>query len=587
MSETNYWDRWALRNSSRRKALLSAGAGAAGVAALAAFGCGDDAKKESGGGTPGGGSTPGGGGSSPAAAPTLPDHPLYKGLPGGKRGGKYVFAQSDAPVGADPHSYEVPGTHSMVQPVYNGLFFLWPQDPVRPTIMGELVEKWEQPSNTEMVLHLRKGVRFHDIDPVNGREFTSDDVVFNIKRMQDQRPENRLRGMYTPISAVEPIDKHTVRLKLSEPFAPLLTNLANTWAAMVAKELVDKGDIDRKAIGTGGFILDRWERGVSVAWKRNPNYWKAGLPFFDSMEMQVISDRALREAKYLAKEVDNGAINLVGTNEDTIKKQKDEITQKVGGTFRELNNSFVAIIHVYFNIPQKPFDDPRVRKAFQAAIAYDQVIKLFAGRAIRTGPISSGNLPWALPEADLPKFDPAEAKQLLTAAGFPDGLTTETWVSSEYSGAAFAPLVAGLLKPHGINVGIKQLENAQWISEVYRGQGKYPMTSHADATFDDPDRILYEYFHSKGAANHTNLKDPKMDELAAKQRRELDTKVRQDLVREAQKYILEQGYDVPIVSPGSILAIPPWLTSIDIRTGISDSYRVRDLMHVNGGPRAS
>lgn len=583
MSDTNYWESWALRRASRRKALVGVGVGAFGITALASVGCGGDKNVAKEGG---GGGSPQGGGGSPTPL-TLPDHPLYKGLPGGKRGGRYVFAQSDAPVGADPHSYEVPGTHSMVQPVYNGLFMQWPEDPTRPTVMGELVEKWEQPSDTEVVLHLRKGVRFQDIDPVNGREFVADDVAFNIKRMQEKRPENRLRGMFTSVSAVEPIDKHTVRLKLGEPFAPLLTNLANTWASMVSKELVEKGDIDRKAIGTGGFVLGRWERGVSVEWKRNPNYWKAGLPFFDSMEMQVISDRALREAKYLAKEIDNGAINIVGTNEETIKKQKDEITQKVGGTFRELNSSFVAIIHVYFNIPQKPFDDLRVRKAFQHAIAYDQVIKLFAGRAIRTGPISSGNPPWGLQEADLPKFDPAQAKQLLAAAGFADGLNTETWVSTEYSGTAFAPLVAGLLKPLGINVGIKTLENAQWISEVYRGQGKYPMTSHADATFDDPDRILYEYFHSQGAANHTNLKDPKMDELAVKQRRELDTKVRQDLVRQAQLYILEQAYDVPIVSPGSIAAIPPWMASLDIRTGISDAYRIRDLQHINGGPRAS
>ena len=580
MSKTGYWQSWSDRRPSRRTVMGSAGLGAAGLSALALVGCGDDDNKKKSVGSSGDVR-------QPVNAPALPDHPLYKGLAGGKRGGRYVFFQSDAPVGADPHAYEVPGTHSLVQPVYNGLFFLWPQDPLNPELKGELVEKWEQPSNTEVLLHLRKGVKFQAIDPVNGREFVADDVIFNIKRMQDPRPENRLRGMYTPIESMEATDRYTVKLKLSTPFAALFPNLAFTWASMIPQEIVDKGIVDKKPIGTGGFILDKWERGISANWKRNPEYWKTGLPFVDEMEMQVIPDRALREAKYLAKDLDNGAINVLGTTAETIKKQKDEITDKVGGTFRELNSSFVAIIHVYFNVLQKPFDDPRVRKAFQNAISYDQVIKLFAGLAKRTGPISSGNASWALPEADLPPFDPAKAKQLLAAAGFESGLKTETWVSSEYSGLAFAPLVAGLLKPLGIDVAIKQLENAQWITEVYRGQGKYPMTSHADATFDDPDRILYEYFHSKGAANHTNIKDPKLDEFAVKQRQELDLKSRQAIVRDAQRYILDQGYDVPIVTPGSIAAIPPWMNTLDIRTGISDTYRIRDLIWVSGGPRSA
>jgi peptide/nickel transport system substrate-binding protein len=579
-----YWERWNKRRASRRQLLGAGGLGIAGLATAALVGCGDDDSGGKGGGEPTKAT-----GATAVVAAALPDHEFYKGIAPVRRGGKFTWAQSDDPVGGDPHSHEEPGTQALTQPVYNELFMPYENKPGEQTIMGELVEKWEQVSPTEVVLHLRPGVKFQNVDPVNGREFVASDVAFNINRWKETRPENRLRGMFDSIASVETPDNYTAKLKLSEPYAPLFNHLGFTWAAIIPKELVDKGVVERKPVGTGPFILDKWERGVGATWKRNPAYWKPNLPNLDALEMLVIADRAVREAKFLAKETDAEGVNILGDKETTIQSNMQNLRDKVGvKEFWEQQGAFGSTLKFYMNVAHKPFDDPRVRQALSAAFPYETMIASFAaGRGLRSGPESSGNTKWAMREADLPKFDAAKAKQLLSAAGI-DTLKSEMWVSPQYSGSTLAPIVAGLLKQSiGAEIAIKSLENAQWISDVYRAAADYPCTTHGDWSFDDPDRTLREYFHSKGSAAHYNIKDTKLDEMLDKQRKELSEPARITQVQDIQKYIMEQGYVQIFFTIGSITALAPWVTSRFFRGGNVNSYRIRDIASVaETSPRA-
>ncbi|MCL4242632.1 MAG: ABC transporter substrate-binding protein [Dehalococcoidia bacterium] len=590
-ADDNYWERWHRRTARRRGFLQLSGMTAVGAAALAAVGCGDDDANEDVTPTTAGGGATTTSGPGDTASP-LPDHPFYKGLAGGKRGGKYVFALSEDVIGADPHSHEEPSSLIAGMPSYNHLFFPWVEGPpTQVEVLGELVEEWEQPSDTELILHLRKGVTFQDVAPLNGRPFTSKDVEYNMQRMRDTtRPENRLRGMFDVIESTEAQDDYTVRMKLSQPFAPLFSNLAFTWAAMVAREVVEAGNIEKTPIGTGPFILDKWDRGIALYWKRNPNYWKPGLPLFDEVEGQIIRDRAVRDAKLLAKEHDVGSVQVLGSSKETIEKQMAEVRDKISGvTFVETPGAVTSMLKTYTNLAVKPFDDPRVRQAITFAMPYDQMIQTyFGGRAMRTGPSSSANIPWAMRSEDLPPTDIAKAKQLLQAAGYADGFKTEAWVSpaGSYGGAILGPIVAGLLKKAlGIEIELKQLQDAEWLAEVYRGKGAYPMTAQVDWSFDDPDRTLREYYSSKGSAQHQNINDAELDAMLEKQRAELDTKARQVLIQDIQKHIIDNGYMTPLLTQGSIGVRPPWTHIPDIRTGNSNAYRVRDIGYLDGGPR--
>jgi len=148
-----------------------------------------------------------------------------------------------------------------------------PDYPLEPA----LATGWEiSPDQLTFTFHLRHGVRWQNRPPVNGRELTADDVKFTYDRFLTEKG-NPLRFMLDPVDRVEVVDRYTVRFRLKEPFVWLLHMLANptgTW--IVAREVVEKfGDLRRAeaAIGTGAFILERYEPNVKTVFKRNPDYF--------------------------------------------------------------------------------------------------------------------------------------------------------------------------------------------------------------------------------------------------------------------------------------------------------------------------
>ncbi len=119
---------------------------------------------------------------------------------------------------------------------------------------GDLAESWTQPSETTYVFKLRRGVRWHNKPPVNGRELTADDVVYSVERFLTVKG-NANAYMLKSVARVEPVDRYTVKFTLKEPFVWFLDMLANPVAVgIIAREVVDKyGDLRKPeaVIGTG------------------------------------------------------------------------------------------------------------------------------------------------------------------------------------------------------------------------------------------------------------------------------------------------------------------------------------------------
>ncbi len=113
-------------------------------------------------------------------------------------------------------------THSRLRPPQGG--------PARRAgdapLEGDLAESWTQPNETTYVFKLRRGVRWHNKPPVNGRELTADDVVYSIERFINGQGQLQPRYMLTSVDQVEALDSYTVRFTLKEPFAWFLDMLA-------------------------------------------------------------------------------------------------------------------------------------------------------------------------------------------------------------------------------------------------------------------------------------------------------------------------------------------------------------------------
>ncbi len=556
MSE--YWERFNQKRVTRRRALATGAAGAAGVAAIAAVGCGDD-DDDSNGGTPGGGTGTSTAGRTPPA-----------GYEGARYGGKLLYGINDPPQTLDFHAHDSPGGHIAASPAYNGLLRR-PERPLgEPTTEGELIERWEQPDDTTTILHVRKGVKFQNTAPLNGRDFTGEDVVYTLERVRGEHPhrsqvpgEFRMRDMF-PVD-IELVDDYTVRLTSDEPFVPLISNLGFSWLQVEPRELVEgtgDRDIVKWAAGTGPFIMEGYDTlgdGGTVKYTRNPDYWRTGHPFFDGMEMPIVTSLDTLQAMYLNDQVDT-TIFLQSAIVEVLKERKPEV--------QVFPVPATGPLKIYFDLNNKDSiwaKDKRLRNALQYLIPYDALLSALSASCCRTGPMPPTYKPWALQESDLPgaglPYPEALAKgiELLTEAGYPPGTEApmDLTVSPFYSGTQIGEALVGLFgaikaQTNGavnINAKLEVLELGEWFSRVYFGGGTYTATTHADWGWTEPDNAFYRYFHSKGVANNTHTNDPELDKLIEQQRREVDPEKRLSIVRDIQFRLLDSAQMVFILAP--------------------------------------
>ncbi|MEK7681761.1 MAG: ABC transporter substrate-binding protein, partial [Chloroflexota bacterium] len=354
---------------------------------------------------------------APAAqAPAAQQPPAATATPAGpKRGGSIVWVLYNEAGEYDPHT--------LAQQMYlwelggNSLLKL-DRDTGKP--VGDLVERWEQKDNLTFVFYLRKGVKFHNTAPVNGREFNADDVVYSMARLRSPGAKFPRRSYFDSVKSIEKVDDSTVKLTLSEPFGPLLVYLAFPFIKMVPKEVVDKyNGLDRPetTIGTGPFLFKEYTKDVGGSMVRNPNYFRPGLPYLDEVRFQVITDDATRTSAARTGRVDIAQRMPVSAYKSIQQTNPNVLadTEAVPWTAQ-----------LIMRHDRKPWSDIRVRKAINLAVDRQEIVSgAHEGAGFITGAIPSGQVAWAaldyekdlknLPGYRQPKDqDIAEAKKLMT-----------------------------------------------------------------------------------------------------------------------------------------------------------------------------
>jgi peptide/nickel transport system substrate-binding protein len=335
-------------------------------------------------------------------------------------------------------------------------------------IEGDLAESWTQPSDTTYVFKLRRGVRFHAKPPVNGRELTAEDVKFTFERMLTEAGSNA--SMYRAIAKVEAVDRYTVRFTLSEPFAWFLDMVASPMAGgIVARECVEKwGDLKKPeaVIGTGPWMLESYRPNVSLTMVRHPGYFVPGLPYIDRVELLVDEDNASRMAAFLAGRYDLGW-EFAGTINRTDWVQIKDRLRQTRPTLRTVEFPSNVVNDLAMRTDQKPWSDVRVRQAVSMAIDRREIIEAtLEGVGVVNGPLPAALGDWALPIDQLGegarnyRHDPAEARRLLAAAGYPSGFPASVCFNS-YGSTVLVDtmqLVLKHLKAVGIDARLDQKE---------------------------------------------------------------------------------------------------------------------------------
>jgi peptide/nickel transport system substrate-binding protein len=387
------------------------------------------------------------------------------------------------------------------------------------------------------VFHLRKGVKFH-----NGRELVADDVAYSIARLQDKK--SVFSGDYAAIQKVDVIDPYTVKFGFPKPFPGIFRMLAQfKGGEIVAKEAVEQnGDLARTGMGTGPFMFDHWTPGNEIVLKKNPNYWRSGLPYLDSIVFKIIPDEA-----GIVAGLRTGAIHhmqiLDFTNVPALQAES-------GVTVYRIPRVQDGVVAMYVNARIGHLADPKVREALYWAFDRDAAVKIAtAGQGIATGPISPTVTPWALPEADVKQWwrrDLDKAKAAVAAAKasgkYPDGIQTEVWADATTRWRVdTAQILASNAKEVGIDCAVTMMESGTLTKQFLdRKAPIYPNTWGASAI--DPD-AMYRFLNTHGQ-DYPYVNDPAVDDMLETGRYTWDPAKRKDVYDKIQHILLDRFHGI-------------------------------------------
>lgn len=306
--------------------------------------------------------------------------------------------------------------------------------------VGNLAESWEIPDDTSLIYRIRKGVRFQDKPPVNGREMNANDVVFSLNRLFTA-PMSQFYVSYRQLLvSITASDERTVVVKTTPGNVGILLQFTGQSAQIIPKEVVDKyGDMRdwRNVVGTGPFILTDYVPSSSLSYIRNPDYWMKDvlhpqnqLPYLDRMSYLIILDISTRMAAMRTGKID-WMMNVGWEDRNSLKKTNPELKES-----KYLEAAHQNVIFMRIGKPELPFKDIRVRRALAMAIDREAITNLYYGgnADIFSTPVAPfpefadlfvplDKMPTDVQENY--KYDPEKAKQLLAEAGYPTGFKTE------------------------------------------------------------------------------------------------------------------------------------------------------------------
>ena len=409
-----------------------------------------------------------------------------------------------------------------------------------------LATSWEASDDGMLwTFHLRDDVTFHD-----GRPLTADDFVWSITRLLDPETGAPQAGRLRSVSHAVATDATTLEIHMKEPFPLLLEHLSNTAVTQPyhSEFYEEAGDqFGRTFMGVGPYMLEEVSTGESVTLVRNPDYnW--GPPFvmnqgpyhIERMEFVIIPEASTVLAGLETGEIDYAAVQ---PGDVEYLRSLDHLTILEAPSQGMLPSLII-------NVSQPPFDDLRVRQAFNHAINRQLLVDVIVeghGQP-QYGPLSStiGGY-WEGVEESGYHYDPDRASALFAEAGYGEDLEIEIkCVSPGYN--TLCEVLQQQFSDIGVTLTITLMEQGPAVSDIFSGNFSVVTLGYRASESD----ILYRWFHS-GVLNIPQGNDPELDRILDNTRSDLAN--RDMWVDEAQRYIVEQAYSVPLYAPLTFVAI--------------------------------
>jgi ABC-type transport system substrate-binding protein len=484
--------------------------------------------------------------------------------------------------------------------------------PFEGGIEGDLMESWEtSPDKLTITFKLRQGMKWDSRAPTNGREIDAQDVAWSWTKFAANNP-SAANLVYdankNPGAAVESVtaaDNRTIVMKLKQPDSALMTTLAG-WDQFYPMPRESESQFDPKTTvrGYGAWLLDEHRPSAYAHFKRNPDYYVKGRPYPDRLERTLIPEFAARIAQFKAGNIHT---DIVEQAQDQVLQLKKDLPQTqlmlgAGGNGRNYAATVSNFIILGYE-GNSIFKDVRMRQAMSMAIDREAIADSMESRSVfeKEGLDNSIAANSALspawngywidpnnekefgPTARYLKHNIAEAKKLMTAAGYPNGVDFDFFHNRENTyGVVYSRLLeiyASMLPDVGLRAKLQGQAYSTWQPQYYQGYVKAAFDAGRVKGFNGAGlsaersrytalMSLYGLHHVQGDAFHGasfnggpgNVGDPKLNDLLGKLRIESDTNKIKDGVKEAQKYLAEQLYIIP--KPTNSIPFTVWWPSI-------------------------
>jgi ABC-type transport system substrate-binding protein len=460
------------------------------------------------------------------------------------------------PRSLDPSlSTDVP-TGRAVAYVFDGLTSFDAKANVHP----DLAERWDvTPDGRTYTFHLRRGVRFHD-----GTPFTAKHVISSWLRVLDPKAKSGRGEPLYPIKGAREYatgtgktvdgivvrDDSTVVVTLTTPLAVFPKLLAMPVAAIVP--LNAGADLSDHPIGTGPWKFVEWKHDDYLLFARNDAYW-AGPPKVESLRARIIAEPSTAVAEYQSGNVD---VLRVPASEARDWTENDFLKPRLASV------AALQLVYVAINTTRGPLADVRVRQAINYAVDVPRIIdRLIGGR----GTQAAGVIPPVLAGFDSARkpysFDQAKARALLAAAGHPNGIDVELWVSTNPIYIRMAETMQAYLGAVGIRVKIVQREAAATRAAAKKGDTDMILKDwYAD--YPDAENFLFPLLHSSnkgGGGNVSFFQNAQFDELVDAGRVELNEIKRDSLYEQADALAEREAPMLFLYFYDDLYAVQPWI----------------------------
>ena len=485
-----------------------------------------------------------GAGLSPCSVAAQDDTPV--------RGGTLIWGHSEPTQNLDIHQTGTASTLRVLQNVHDSIVTVDENLAVIPS----LAESFEiSDDGLTYTFRLRSDVKFHD-----GRPMTAADVKYSFERCQHPDTGAVNFEVFNDVESIETPDDLTVIVRMAQVNAPFLSRLAEIGAGVVMPE--GSGDVQGTTpIGCGPFRFVRREFGNEVELVRFDDYWQ-DPPYLDG-----VLSREVTEPNVRLTGLRTGEMHLI--NDIPLDRVED---LKSDPDFEVLTWFPLSWAFLNFNHDVAPFDDPRVRQALDLMVDKEVLVQgALWGQGVVTASPSFPASPTYNGELTPRLQDFEAAKALLGEAGFgPGDLEFVFKVTTNYPWHVEATqIMQEWFREGGVTVTTQQLTWSDWLSQCWVDRD-YQVTMMNFFTLWEPDFLYYSLWHSTGAFNYRNIKDPMLDEMTEAARRIIDRDERVQIYKDIQKRIQDETHDVVLWFRNGTVAAQPSVGGLD------------QLVHPNG-----